>query len=225
MFVGVAPAADVDRYLAGSGVRRAASTCGSRRCGRRRCPATGPGRRQPPADGPRWTVSASGSGEQTIDVPVRDGGQRLVIMNADAAAGVDVTAAPVGAGAVPAPARARAADRRRDRRPGRRSAAGRGGAPGAALPPAAGRARVDSARASFAWLRRAAPGRRARPPSPRAVRRGRGLAGPDGRADAPGRPRLVDDHGQRAGRVAADAGPGRRSSSCPGRSTAATSTA
>jgi len=55
--------------------------------------SAGTGAPAPPAHGPRWTVSASGAGEQTIDVPVRDGGQRLVIMNADAGAGVDVTAA------------------------------------------------------------------------------------------------------------------------------------
>ena len=91
VFVGVAPAADVDRYLAGTGyaelvdVRLSPLRATLRPSDGTRPPAAG--------DGPRWTVSASGAGEQTIDVPVRDGGQRLVIMNADAAAGVDVTAA------------------------------------------------------------------------------------------------------------------------------------
>lgn len=46
-----------------------------------------------PADRPVWTVSATGPGERIIDVPVRAGGQRLVVMNADASEGVEVTAA------------------------------------------------------------------------------------------------------------------------------------
>jgi hypothetical protein len=92
VFVGVAPAADVDRYLAGAGYDELVDV----RLSPLRAtlvPSDGSGAPGPPAGGPRWTVSASGSGEQTIDVPVRAGGQRLVIMNADAAAGVDVTAA------------------------------------------------------------------------------------------------------------------------------------
>jgi hypothetical protein len=40
-----------------------------------------------------WTVSASGPGEQTVEVPVHAGGQRLVVMNADGAAGIEVDAA------------------------------------------------------------------------------------------------------------------------------------
>jgi hypothetical protein len=92
VFVGVAPAAGVDRYLAGTGYDELVDvTLSPLRATLR--PSDGSRAPAPPADGPRWTVSASGSGEQTIDVPVRDGGQRLVIMNADAATGVDVTAA------------------------------------------------------------------------------------------------------------------------------------
>jgi hypothetical protein len=92
VFVGVAPAADVDRYLAGTAYDELVDV---RLSPLRATPVPSDGSRapRPPADGPRWTVSASGAGEQTIDVPVRGGGQRLVIMNADAAAGVDVTAA------------------------------------------------------------------------------------------------------------------------------------
>ena len=92
VFVGVAPAADVERYLAGSAYDELVDV---RLSPLRATPVPSDGTRAPapPADGPRWTVSASGSGEQTIDVPVHDGGRRLVIMNADAAAGVDVTAA------------------------------------------------------------------------------------------------------------------------------------
>jgi hypothetical protein len=92
VFVGVAPAADVDGYLAGSAydelvdVRLSPLRATLRPSAGTRAPTR-------PAEGPRWTVSASGTGEQTVDVPVGDGGQRLVVMNADAAAGVDVTAA------------------------------------------------------------------------------------------------------------------------------------
>jgi hypothetical protein len=92
VFVGVAPAAAVDRYLAGTAYDQLVDVRLSP-LRATRVPSDGSDAPAPPADGPRWTVSASGTGEQTIDVPVRDGGQRLVLMNADAAAGVDVTAA------------------------------------------------------------------------------------------------------------------------------------
>jgi hypothetical protein len=92
VFVGVAPAADVDRYLAGTAYDELVDV----RLSPLRAtlvPSDGTRAPAPPAGGPRWTVSASGPGEQTIDAPVRAGGQRLVLMNADGAAGVDVTAA------------------------------------------------------------------------------------------------------------------------------------
>jgi hypothetical protein len=92
VFVGVAPATDVDRYLAGTGYDELVDV----RLSPLRAtlvPSDGTRAPAPPAAGPRWTVSASGPGEQTIDVPVRVGGQRLVLMNADGTAGVDVTAA------------------------------------------------------------------------------------------------------------------------------------
>jgi hypothetical protein len=95
VFVGVAPAPAVREYLAGTGYDELADV----RLAPLRAtlvPSDGdaaPGR---PVGGPRapaWTASATGTGEQTLDVPVRGGGQQLVIMNPDAAAGVDVTAA------------------------------------------------------------------------------------------------------------------------------------
>jgi hypothetical protein len=92
VFVGVAPAADVDRYLAGTAYDELVDV----RLTPLRAtlvPSDGTRAPVPPADGPRWTVSAAGAGEQTIDVPVRAGGQRLVVMNAGGAAGVAVTAA------------------------------------------------------------------------------------------------------------------------------------
>lgn len=92
VFVGVAPAAAVDQYLAGTAYDELVDVKLSP-LRVTRLPSDGTRAPARPADGPQWTVSASGTGEQTIDVPVRDGGQRLVVMNADAAAGVDVTAA------------------------------------------------------------------------------------------------------------------------------------
>ena len=92
VFVGVAPAADVDRYLAGTAYDELVDV----RLTPLRAtlvPSDGTRAPVPPADGPRWTVSAAGAGEQTINVPVRAGGQRLVVMNAGGAAGVAVTAA------------------------------------------------------------------------------------------------------------------------------------
>jgi hypothetical protein len=92
VFVGVAPAADVDRYLAGTAYDELVDVRLSPLRATLR-PSAGTSAPAPPPAGPRWTVSASGAGEQSIDVPVRSGGQRLVLMNSDAAAGVDVTAA------------------------------------------------------------------------------------------------------------------------------------
>jgi hypothetical protein len=95
VFVGVAPAAAVRSYLAGTAYDDLADV----RLSPLRAtlvPSDGdraPGRPLGAAGDPAWTASATGRGEQTIDVPVRGGGQRLVIMNADASAGVDVTAA------------------------------------------------------------------------------------------------------------------------------------
>jgi hypothetical protein len=91
VFVGVAPAATVDAYLAGvahddlAEVRLAPLRATP-------VPAGGDGTPARPADRPGWTVSATGPGERTVDVDVDAGGQKLVIMNADAAAGVEVTA-------------------------------------------------------------------------------------------------------------------------------------
>jgi len=92
VFVGVAPAAAVDRYLAGTAYDELVDV----RLSPLRAtlvPSAGTRAPAPPGDGPRWTVSASGTGEQAIDVPVRAGGQRLVVMDPQGRAGVDVTAA------------------------------------------------------------------------------------------------------------------------------------
>ena len=92
VFVGVAPAAAVDRYLAGTAYDELVDV----RLTPLRAtlvPSGGTDAPARPAGAAAWTVSASGPGEQAIDVPVRGGGQRLVVMNADASAGVRVTAA------------------------------------------------------------------------------------------------------------------------------------
>jgi hypothetical protein len=82
----------VDRYLSGVAYDEMVDV---RLSPLRATPVPSDGTRAPapPSDGPQWTASASGPGEQTVDVPVRVGGQRLVAMNASGAAGVEVTAA------------------------------------------------------------------------------------------------------------------------------------
>jgi hypothetical protein len=92
VFLGVGPAAAVDRYLSGVGYDELTAV----RLSPLRAtlvPHEGAGGPARPAGQRVWTVSATGSGQQTIDVPVRTGGQRLVVMNADGSAGVEVTAA------------------------------------------------------------------------------------------------------------------------------------
>ena len=92
VFVGVAPAAAVDGYLSGVAYDELVDV----RLSPFRAslvPTDGDQAPVRPADRPVWTVSATGPGERTIDVPVSAGGQRLVVMNADASEGVEVTAA------------------------------------------------------------------------------------------------------------------------------------
>ena len=85
VFVGIAPAADVDRYLVG--VERDVVTdfdhrdpTYARRAGG--APAA------PPGSQTFWAASATGSGEQTLDWKPDDGDWRAVVMNADATRGV-----------------------------------------------------------------------------------------------------------------------------------------
>jgi hypothetical protein len=92
VFVGVAPAAAVDRYLSGVAYDELTDV---RLSPLRATLVPSEGDRVParPGDQRVWTVSASGPGEQTVEVPVHAGGQRLVVMNADGAAGIEVDAA------------------------------------------------------------------------------------------------------------------------------------
>ena len=92
VFVGVAPAAAVDAYLKNVAYDELVDV----RLSPFRAtlvPTDGADAPVRPADRPVLTVSATGPGARTIDVPVHVGGQRLVIMNADGSEGVEVTAA------------------------------------------------------------------------------------------------------------------------------------
>ena len=85
MFVGIGPAADVDRYLLG--VERDVVTDFDRRdptYSRR----AGGAPAAPPGSQTFWAASATGSGEQTLDWKPEDGDWRAVVMNADATRGV-----------------------------------------------------------------------------------------------------------------------------------------
>lgn len=94
-FVGIGPAAEVDRYLAGVEIDQAADfdldpfvLVLSRRDG------TEP-TAEPPAEQEFWVASSTGSTH--LSWPVRDGDYRVVVMNTDGAAGVD-TQLSVGVG-------------------------------------------------------------------------------------------------------------------------------
>lgn len=91
VFVGVGSAAQVRPYLAGVAYDELTAV---RISPLRATPVPSVGTAAPARPGDRrvWTVSATGPGEQTIDVDVDAGRQVLVVMNADGSAGVDVTA-------------------------------------------------------------------------------------------------------------------------------------
>jgi hypothetical protein len=88
VFVGIAPTADVDRYLARSA--HAELTDVSFDPFRAEYRAHG-GERAPgaPADQGFWAASTHGSGPQTLEWKVRSGGWSIVVMNADASRAVD----------------------------------------------------------------------------------------------------------------------------------------
>jgi hypothetical protein len=95
VFVGIAPTADVDRYLARTAHAEVTDVsldpfrAEYRARGGSRAPA-------PPAEQGFWTASAHGTGPQTLTWKVRRGGWSVVVMNADGSRGV---AAGVSAGA------------------------------------------------------------------------------------------------------------------------------
>jgi hypothetical protein len=89
VFVGVGPAAAVDRYLAGAAVEtvtdfelRPFDLTTTRR--------EGTVRLAPPLEQSFWVAKSVGSTSAATDWKVRDGSYRVVLMNADGSAGVDV---------------------------------------------------------------------------------------------------------------------------------------
>ncbi|HEX3003281.1 MAG TPA: hypothetical protein VHO27_03655, partial [Angustibacter sp.] len=84
VFVGIAPAAQVDRYLAGV-QRSVQSTPGGRHSN-----LTGSAPTVAPGDLDIWVAQASGTGEQQLTWTPARGSWALVVMNADASRGVDV---------------------------------------------------------------------------------------------------------------------------------------
>jgi hypothetical protein len=86
VFVGIGPAAEVDRYLEGveldvvDDLDSTGDPEYSRRAGT--SPSAAPGTES------FWVASATGSGEQTIDWEPEDGDWRVVLMNSDASRGV-----------------------------------------------------------------------------------------------------------------------------------------
>ncbi|HET8600985.1 MAG TPA: DUF4389 domain-containing protein [Segeticoccus sp.] len=87
VFVGLARAADADRYLA---TVRHANVSGSYLHPTYRVSAGG-GSATRPGDSDIWVAKASGAGTQSVVVPVSDGRWTVVVMNADGSAGVDTT--------------------------------------------------------------------------------------------------------------------------------------
>lgn len=88
LFVGIGPAVAVDRYLSGVAVDQAVdfevdpySLNLSRRAGTETTAA-------PPTEQDFWVASVDGTGNLAASWPVQDGNFRLVVMNADGAAGM-----------------------------------------------------------------------------------------------------------------------------------------
>ena len=86
VFVGIAPAAEVDRYLEGveHDVVDDLDSSGDPEYSRRARSAPS----EPPGSEPFWAESVTGQGEQTLDWEPKDGEWRVVLMNEDASRGV-----------------------------------------------------------------------------------------------------------------------------------------
>jgi hypothetical protein len=95
VFIGIARTKDVDRYLRGTAHARVTDVDTSPfRASYRQ--SAGEGRPGVPADQSIWAAQAGGTGTRTLAWDVEDGDWSVVVMNADASAGVD---AGVSAGA------------------------------------------------------------------------------------------------------------------------------
>ena len=91
LFVGIAPAADVDRWLAGTAHDEIADISGSGAVRYDR--AAGPvAALRPPSALGSWTAQTSGTGTRQLDWTVQDGRWSLVIARADGTTGVSGTA-------------------------------------------------------------------------------------------------------------------------------------
>jgi hypothetical protein len=88
VFVGIAPTADVDRYLARSAHAELTDVSFDPFRADYRA-HTGEQAPAAPAEQGFWTASVHGSGTQTLDWKVRSGGWSIVVMNADGSRAVD----------------------------------------------------------------------------------------------------------------------------------------
>ena len=95
VFIGIARTKDVDRYLRGTAHTRVTDVDTSPFRASYR-PSAGEGRPGVPAEQSIWAAQADGTGTRTLSWDVEDGDWSVVVMNADASAGVD---AGVSAGA------------------------------------------------------------------------------------------------------------------------------
>jgi hypothetical protein len=90
VFVGVAPAAEVERYLGGV-AHDVVTSLGDHGAARYRTVEGGEPRRAP-VEEELWVASAAGRGEQTLRWDVEEGDWTVVVMNEDGSRGVDVDA-------------------------------------------------------------------------------------------------------------------------------------
>ncbi len=90
LFVGIGPAADVTRYLEGVNVERI-DEVDFAPFRYRKSELAGTRTPTPPGAETFWVARSEGTGVQTISWRVRTGTYQVVVMNADASAGVDVT--------------------------------------------------------------------------------------------------------------------------------------
>ncbi|MDH4170753.1 MAG: DUF4389 domain-containing protein [Acidimicrobiia bacterium] len=87
VFIGIGPEAEVERYL--GGLPRAEVTgVDGRQLDLRTTGEGGAESPGPPADETFWTVSAEGTGEQTVEWDLATGRWKVVVMNADGSPGV-----------------------------------------------------------------------------------------------------------------------------------------
>lgn len=88
LFIGIGPAADVDRYLSGVETDQVVDLdLDPYQLGLARQAGTG-ATAAPPVDQNFWVASTSGTGNIDVSWQVRDGDYRMVLMNADGTAGV-----------------------------------------------------------------------------------------------------------------------------------------